>query len=118
MDPLTLHFEVEPGTDLDAAAAAFRASIAGNGSVEVQEVNPQRFQAIGPGEIIAIIALLPSIPQGIAAIPGAIKAIQDAWAKIKPKHPGLHTPSVEVGLRNVPIDELREEDLQEMYRVD
>ena len=71
MEPLTLHFEAPPGTDPEAVAAEIKASISGDDTTQVVEATPQRFQAIGAGEIIALIALLPSIPQGIAAMPKA-----------------------------------------------
>jgi len=114
MQPLTLHFEAPPETDLDAVAAEIKAAMSGQETAEVVEANPQRFQALGAGEIIALIALLPSIPQGIAALPKAIEEVEKAWKKVKDKFPGVRPPMVEVGLRNVPIDQLQQEDFEEL----
>lgn len=119
MEPLTMHFHAEPGTDLEPIAAELRAAIAGSDTVELVEARPQRFQSsIGLPEILAIIALLPAIPQGIAAVPKAIEVVQDAWKKVRLKFPGIQTPSVEVGLRTVPIDQLQAEDIIELSGAD
>jgi hypothetical protein len=118
MQPLTLHFEATPGTDLEAVASEIKASISGQETAQVVEATPQRFQAIGAGEIIALIALVPSIPQGIAALPKAIEEVKGAWKKLQEKFPGLRPPTVEVGLRNVPIDQLQGEDFEELVSED
>ena len=118
MEQLILHFEAAPGTDLEAASADLQAHISGQEAVETVETKPQRFQAIGASEILAIIALIPAIPQGIAALPKAIEEVRGAWEKVRAKFPGLRPPTVEVGLRNVPIDQLQEDDFEELLGAD
>ncbi len=119
MEPLKLHFHADAETNLEDLATELRSSIAGNDTIELVDARPQRFQsAVGLSEILAIIAIIPSIPQGIAAVPKAIEVVQDAWSKVKERFPGAQVPTVEVGLRTVPIDQLQPDDFIDLSGAD
>ena len=106
MAELTLHFEAAAGTDIDAACAELKKNLEGIAGVESADTNPQRFQAIGPAEVLSVIQVATSVAQSGAAFLTALAALYTAWEKLKPMFPGLHAPKVEVGLKQIPIDQL------------
>ncbi len=106
MAELTLHFEAGAGTDIDAAAAALEEQLKTVSGVDAAQTTPQRFQAIGPAEIISALTLATEIAQNSAMFLKAIDAVIEAWKKVKLHFPKLHAPKIEVGLDQVPLDEL------------
>jgi hypothetical protein len=114
MAKLTLHFEASDGMDLDAAAAALQAGLAATEGVESAKTRPQKFQSIGPAEIMSVIQVATSVVSTTTAFLTAISSLYSAWQKIKPLFPGLHPPKVEVGLEEVPIDQLTPEHVAEL----
>ncbi len=114
MPELTLHFEASEGTDLEAAAAALQKELAAVPAVESVETTPQRFQAIGPAEVLGVIQVTTSVVQSSAALLTAVAGLCAAWEKLKPYFPGLKRPTVEVGLRQVPATEFTEKDGKEL----
>jgi hypothetical protein len=114
MAELTLHFEASQGTDLAAAAAALQASLAETKGVESATARPQKFQAIGPSEILSVIQVATSVAQSSAVFLTAVASLYAAWEKLKATFPGLQAPKVEVGLKQIPIDELTADHLAEM----
>jgi hypothetical protein len=114
MAELTLHFETSPGTDLTAAAAELQKNIAGVKGVESASSTPQRFQAVGPSEILSVIKFATELAQSTAAFLAAITAVYAAWQKAKVIFPGLRPPTVEVGLKKIPIDQVTAEHVAEL----
>jgi hypothetical protein len=114
MPKLTLHFEAGEGTDLEAAAAALQANLAGTDGVESARTRPQKFQAIGPAEIMSIIQIATTVVQTTSTFLVALAALHTAWEKVTPMFPGLHAPEVEVGLKKVPLDKLTPEHVAEL----
>jgi hypothetical protein len=114
MEELTLHFEASAGTDLAAAAAALQASVTGTAGVESATTRPQKFQAIDVAEIISVIQVATVVAHNSAALLSALGSLYTAWEMLKTKFPGLHAPKVEVGLKQIPIDQLTPEHLAEM----
>jgi hypothetical protein len=114
MPKLTLHFEASQGTDLESAAADLEAHFAELAGVETAEARPQRFQSVGPAEILAVVSFVAAMAQNTATLVKAIQELREAWQRAKAKFPGLHPPTVEVGLRNVPIDQLQAADLAQL----
>ncbi len=116
MAELTLHFEASTGTNLDAAAAALQKSLTEITGVESAETNPQKFQSIGPAEILSVIQVATSVAQNASVFLTALASLLAAWEKLKPMFPGLHAPKVEVGLKQIPIDQLTPEHRAELAR--
>ncbi len=114
MAELTLHFEAGAGTDIDAAAAELKKNLAGITGIESATVSPQRFQALGPSEVISVIQVATSIAQNATLLLTALTSLYAAWEKMKPMFPGLHAPNVEVGLKQIPIDQLTPEHRAEL----
>jgi hypothetical protein len=106
MPELTLHFEASPGTDLGAAAAELKKNLGAIDGVESASTKPQRFQAVGPAEVISVIKVATTIAQNSAEFLTALAALYAAWQKVKPMFPGLHAPTLEVGLKKIPIDQV------------
>jgi hypothetical protein len=116
MAELTLHFEAGTGTDLDAAAVALQKSLAGITGVESAETIPQRYQSIGPAEVLSVIQVATSVAQNATLFLTALAGLYAAWEKVKPMFPGLHAPKVEVGLKQIPIDQLTPEHRADLLR--
>jgi hypothetical protein len=114
MAELTLHFEASAGTDLDAAAAALQQSVTGISGVESADTSPQRYQSIGPAEVVSVIQVATSVAQNATVFLTALAGLYAAWEKVKPMFPGLQAPKVEVGLKQIPIDQLTPEHRAEL----
>ncbi|HLI84081.1 MAG TPA: hypothetical protein VKV17_09210 [Bryobacteraceae bacterium] len=114
MVELTLHFEAGTGTDIDAAAEALQRNLAKIPEIEFAHTEPQRFQAAGPSEVISTIQVATTIVQNATAFLTALGALYAAWEKVKPMFPGLHPPKVEVGLKQVPVNQLTPEHRAEL----
>jgi hypothetical protein len=114
MAELTLHFQAAPGTDLEAVADDIKAQLAGVSGAEAVEAKPQEFQAVGPAEVLAIVTFVATMAKNVATIAKAVQDLAEAWKKLREKFPGLHPPTVEVGLRSVPIDQITVTDFQEL----
>jgi hypothetical protein len=114
MAELTLHFEASTETDLDAAAAALQKSVTGISGVESADTSPQRYQSIGPAEVVSVIQVATSVAQNATVFLTALAGLYAAWEKVKPMFPGLKAPKVEVGLKQIPIDQLTPEHRAEL----
>jgi hypothetical protein len=115
MPELTLHFQAAPGTDLEAAAADIKAQLASVSGAEAVEAKPQQFQsAVNPAEVLAVVTFVATMAQNVATIAKAVQDLAEVWKKVRAKFPGLHPPTVEVGLRTVPIDQINATDFQEL----
>jgi hypothetical protein len=116
MAELTLHFETTQGTDMETAAVDLKNSLGSVAGVESADTTPQRFQAIGPAEILSVIAIATTVIQSTSTLLKAVGDLHDAWAKVAAKFPGLHKPTVEVGMKKVPIDQLTDKDVSELLK--
>jgi hypothetical protein len=114
MAELTLHFEASAGTDLDAAAAELQKALTGVTGVESADTIPQSYQAIGPAEVLSVIQVATSVAQNATVFLTALAGLYAAWGKVKVMFPGLHAPEVEVGLKQIPIDQLTPEHRAEL----
>ena len=114
MAELTFHFEASTGTDFDAAAAALQQSVTGISGVESADTGPQRYQSIGPAEVVSVIQVATSVAQNATVFLTALAGLYAAWEKVKPMFPGLQAPKVEVGLKQIPIDQLTPEHRAEL----
>lgn len=115
MAELTLHFQAAPGIDLEAAAADIKAQLAGLSGAEAVETKPQQFQsAVDPAEVLVVVTFVATMAQNVATIAKAVQDLAEVWKKVRAKFPGLHPPTVEVGLRTVPIDQINATDFQEL----
>jgi hypothetical protein len=114
MAELTLHFEASPGTDLDAAAIAMQKSLSDLTGVASADTSAQKYQAIGPAEVLSVIQIATSVAQNATLFLTALAGLYGAWEKVKPMFPGLHAPTVEVGLKRIPIDQLTPEHRAEL----
>ncbi len=108
MEELTLHFEAGAGTDVAAAAAALQKELQGVSGVESAQTEAQTFQSIGPAEVMSIIQVGTQVMQTSAAFLAAAAALYAAWQKVKPMFPALQPPKLEVGLKQIPVDQLSE----------
>lgn len=114
MPELTLHFEAGGGTDLEAAAAELQKNLTAIAGVESADTAPQRYQAIGPAEVVSVIQVATSVVQSTTVFLTALAGLYGAWQKVKPMFPGLQAPKVEVGLKQIPIDQLTPEHRAEL----
>lgn len=108
-EQLTLHFEAEPGTDLNAASAALQEALRTVPGVQSVEASGQEFQAIGPAEVMSLIQVGTQLLQDTAEFLSAAAAVYAAREKLKPMFPGLCPPKMEVGMKQVPVNELAEQ---------
>ncbi len=106
MAELTLHFEAAPGTDLNAATAELQRAIVRVKGVETADSKAQRFQSVTAQEVLTVIQLATPYIQNTAEFLSAIAALHEAWKKVREIFPGLSAPQVEVGLKQVPIDQI------------
>ncbi|HEY9155517.1 MAG TPA: hypothetical protein VIM69_10320 [Opitutaceae bacterium] len=116
MAELTLHFEAAPGTDLNAAALELQRAIVRVNGVEAADAKPQRFQSIDAQEVLTVVQLATSYLKNTAEFLGAISAVYEAWKKLREAFPGLHMPHVEVGLKQVPIDQVTSAHVDQIIR--
>ena len=108
-EQLTFHYEAEPGTDLNAASAAIQEALLEVPGVLSAETSPQEFQAIGPAEVMSVLQIGTQLLQETATFLSATAAVYEAWQKIRPMFPGLRAPKMEVGLQQVPVNELADQ---------
>lgn len=113
MPELTLHFETADGTDLKAVASHLEQKMSAVPNVEAAEAEPQVLR-LGLPEIQAIITLGTAAITTTTALLTAVKALLQAYQEIAKQFPGLHLPTLEVGLRKVPIDKVTEKDAAEL----
>jgi hypothetical protein len=114
MAELTLHFEASPGTDLTAAASELQKHFAQVDGVESAVAKAQRFQSIGLPEVLAVIKVATTIAESTASFLSAIAAVNAAWQQAKLIFPGLRPPTVEVGLKKIPLDQVTTAHLEEI----
>lgn len=108
-EQITLHFEAEPGTDLNAASRALQEALQSVPGVQAAQTSGQEFQAIGPAEVMSVIQIGTQLLQNATAFLSAAAALYAAWQKVKPMFPGLRPPTLEVGMQQVPVDQLAEQ---------
>ena len=116
MSELTLHFEATPDTDLAAAAAEVRQQFANVGGVAAVRADPQRFQGVSASEILSVIKVGTEIAQSAAGLLTALAGVWAAYEKLRARFPGLRPPTVEIGLKKVPVDAVTEEDAAQLLR--
>lgn len=114
MAELTLHFEAADGTDMDAAAAALQAELGKAEGVASAHTRPQRYQAIGPAEVMSMIQVATQGVQQVTMLLTALAALYTAWENVRKKFPGLKPPTVEVGLEKVPVNKVTEAHAKEL----
>jgi hypothetical protein len=108
-EQITLHFEAEPGTDLNAASKALQEALQSVPGVQSVQTSGQEFQAIGPAEVMSVLQIGTQLLQNATAFLSAAAALYAAWQKVKPMFPGLRPPTLEVGMQQVPVDQLAEQ---------
>jgi hypothetical protein len=106
MAELTLHFEAADGTDLEAAAAELQAELEKAQNVTSARTRPQRYQSIGPAEVMGMVQVATQGIQTVTMLLTSIAALYTAWVNVKTKFPGLKPPTVEVGLEKVPVNQV------------
>ena len=114
MPELRLHFKAGEGADLEAAAAALQKNLTEVRGVESADTRPQRFQSIGPAEIVSVIHVATSLVQNATLLLTALAGFHAAWEKLKPAHPGVEAPKAEVGLELVPVKQITPEHQKEL----
>ena len=106
MAELTLHFEAADGTDLEAAAAGLHAELEKTQGVTSARTRPQRYQSIGPAEVMSMVQVATQGIQTVTMLLTSLAALYTAWVNVKTKFPGLKPPTVEVGLEKVPVNQV------------
>lgn len=114
MAELTLHFEAADGTDIEAAAAALQAELENTEGVASARTRPQRYQSIGPAEVMSMVQVATQGIQTVTMLLTSIAAFYTAWEKVRAKFPGLKSPTVEVGLEKVPVNQVTEAHAREL----
>lgn len=92
MPELILHFEASGDTDLSAAAAALEAELTRAASLESAKTRPQKYQSVGPAEILSVIQVATSVAQSTAGLLTALATVYAAWENFGPLFPGLRHP--------------------------
>jgi len=113
---LTLHFETAEGTDIKAVASHLEQKLSALNGVEAAEAEPQVMRFGGLPEILAIIALVTVTVNSTTALLKALKGMLQAYRELAAQFPGLHIPTLEVGFRKVPIDQVTEEDADKLVQ--
>lgn len=114
MAELMLHFEASADTDLAAAAAALQASLADTAEIESAKAFPQKYQSIGPAEILGVVQVATEVVKDSALFLTAVAGLLTAWEKVKSHFPGLSAPKLEIGLKEVPADQVTIEHQEEL----
>jgi hypothetical protein len=82
--------------------------------VQSATAKPQRFQGIGPAEILAGIKFATDLAQDTSGLLLALAVVYAAWQKAKVLFPGLRPPTVEVGLQKIPVDQVTAEHVEKI----
>jgi hypothetical protein len=108
MSELTFHFEVPVGTELQTSASEMQAKVAGLPHVEASAATPENFRA-GLPEIMLVLTLGATLIQNSAS---AVDALTHLVKSIKAlaQECGLRGARVEIGMRQVPVDQLTPDD--------
>ncbi|HWF47006.1 MAG TPA: hypothetical protein VG168_08375 [Bryobacteraceae bacterium] len=114
MAELMLHFEASADTDLAAAAAALQSNLAETVGVESAATFPQKYQSIGPAEVLGVIQVATDVVKDSALFLTAVAGLLTAWEKVKVHFPGLGAPKLEVGLKEVPASQVTQEHQEEL----
>ena len=114
MAELMLHFEASSDTDLAAAAAALQASLKETAGIESVETFPQKYQSLGPAEVLGVIHVATSVVHDATLFLTAAAGFLTAWEKVKQHFPGVGKPKLEVGTKEVAADQLTAEDHAEL----
>ena len=106
MPELTIQFDAEPGTNVDALAANLKTELAAIPAVDnVQaEVMESRNLGLDPATIMAMIAMAPKVIEEATAIVNALKNFVQASQ-------GLKSAIVEIRGRRIPVDKLQPSDI-------
>jgi hypothetical protein len=111
---LTLHFEASPGTDPDSLSAEIAEALKSVPDVETAEAETLRTQ--GAVEIIAAVAFATKVIVTSAQFLSAVTELVKAWQALRARFPSLPAPTVEIGLRQVPIDQVTTTDAEKAVR--
>ncbi|HEY3705315.1 MAG TPA: hypothetical protein VGL22_09660 [Terracidiphilus sp.] len=106
MAEVTIQFDAQPGTDMDALAQKLHAELAGLPSVDTvqAEVMDSRDATAIATTIMACIVMAPKIIDDATRIVNALKSLVQA-------SDGLRSAIVEVRGRHIPVDKLQPSDL-------
>jgi hypothetical protein len=94
-EQITLHFEAEPGTDLNAASNHCRRRCRVWPACNQSKRAGRNFKRIGPAEVMSVLQIGTQLLQNATAFLSA--ALYAAWQKLEPMFPGLRPPTLEVG---------------------
>ncbi|MBV8056317.1 MAG: hypothetical protein JOZ29_04760 [Deltaproteobacteria bacterium] len=113
MPELTLHFETDQGTDIHPLAAEVQQGLQAIEGVTSAKAKATELRAAGPAEILAVINVAITVVQNTSTLLKAVDDLVKAWHDLSARFHGLKKPSVEIGLREVPIDQVTPQDLLE-----
>ena len=113
MPELTLHFSADAETDLEAMAGHLQKRMSALPSVVTAEAAPQRLRSAGLPEILTVLTYATTAITTTTAFLKAVQELVKAWQNLSAQFPHLHNPTLEVGLRQVPIDQVTEADARE-----
>jgi hypothetical protein len=113
MTELTLHFETDRDTDAHAVAAEVQQTLPAVDGVANANAKAMQLRTMGGLEIIAVISLAATVVQNTATLMKAVDDLVKTCQAISARFPGLRKPSIEIGLRKVPIDQVTEQDALE-----
>jgi hypothetical protein len=114
MPELTLHFETDQGTDIHSRAVDVQQELQAIEGVTNAKAKATELRAMGAAEILAVINLAVTVVQNTSTllklVDDLVKTCQDLIVRL---HGLQKLPSVEIGLREVPIDKVTPQDLLE-----
>lgn len=110
MADLLLHFEFEPGADLEAAASELRERLAALDTVEAVDARPEDARITGL-EIAGAIAVGIQIVHGSTKILAEMRRLIVELKRLHGEVKGLRTIAVDVKTKPVKIDQVTDDDL-------
>src|ERR1039458_9838611 len=111
MPKLTVYFEAAPNADLKQAAAEVQEKAAALPAVASASAQAMVTRGLGPQEIMMALQMVPAVIASATATVTALTALLAALRKLADDTPALNKVMVQVGLKKVPVDPVKEHDV-------
>jgi hypothetical protein len=113
MPELTLHFETDQAINTNAVVAEVQQKLPEIDGITTASADAMELRTLGGLEIIAVISIATTVVQNASSLVKAVADLVAACHALCAQFPGLRKPSVEIGYRKVPIDQVTEQDALE-----
>jgi hypothetical protein len=113
MGDLSLRFEFEPGTNLDAAARSIRERLAALDTVAAVDVRPENARITGL-EIVGAIAVAVEIVRGTRKFVAQVRRLMTELKEMRNDIGGLRTIALDGNPKPIMIDHVTDNDIAQL----